>query len=150
MMKYATYVIESCIKEGKEISIAYIDLDNFKNVNDKYGHAYGDEILKLCAGLIKNNLRENDIVSRLGGDEFSVIMPEISADSAVVFLENIRREFEKNEKLRDLHVSATIGVVMEDISKMEVEQILSRADAIMYEAKALGKNRVYRPNVKNL
>ncbi len=128
-----------------QFSIAYIDLDNFKKVNDEYGHAAGDQILCMVADTLKIHLRSTDLVARVGGDEFTVLLVQTDSSS-------VRQAFDKcylalKEKLlvNGMGVTASVGVVTYTRFHQELGEIISKADAWMYRVKKSGKNQiVYR------
>ena len=127
-------------RNKRPISMAYIDLDNFKQVNDRLGHPGGDALLRQCAALIANCVRASDIVARLGGDEFAIFLPETDAASATAMIERIRTTIEIAPDFHTLQVTASIGLVCEDPCASEIDTLLSKADLLMYEIKRGGKN----------
>ena len=131
-----------CKRYAHPVALAYIDLDNFKQVNDSRGHARGDELLRKCAAIIGRSLRTSDIAARLGGDEFVVFLPETTAESAWVPLERIRQAMESSVDFRMAGVTASIGIVADESGKFDIEGLLKRADAQMYQVKRDSKNRV--------
>jgi diguanylate cyclase (GGDEF)-like protein len=127
--------------------LVLIDIDNFKYINDTYGHPYGDNFLIEVARLIKNTLkRANDTLFRLGGDEFAILLANLSLDDALTICTDIQRAFKKNT-YKDL-VSLSMGVIsIESIHSANVENLISIADVNLYEAKKQGKNKVISNNV---
>jgi len=138
--------IKMCINEdirNKTISaVMFLDLDNFKNVNDIYGHDYGDIVLQMAAKRIRNILRTNDTVARIGGDEFSVILRNIKDRSdAGKVAKNIIKELEKDiivDKYT-FHISASIGISITPQDSDDIGEILKYSDLTMYKAKRSGK-----------
>jgi diguanylate cyclase (GGDEF)-like protein/PAS domain S-box-containing protein len=131
-------------KRGVMSSILYMDLDNFKEVNDSVGHSIGDEVLITLAGILNRELRMEDIVFRLGGDEFAVLLDGMGSREAYSAAERLRtvveaHRFEFANRLFPLSLS--IGLIQID-GTLAPEDLLSQADAAMYRAKAQGKNRV--------
>jgi len=126
----------------RPVCLAFIDLDNFKRVNDTHGHHRGDEVLKACARLIAGNVRSSDIVARLGGDEFVVLLPETDADSAQALLERMRMAIARSPDIISVGVTPSIGLVFENPITSDIETLLRKADGLMYEAKRDGKNTV--------
>ena len=122
-------------RHGRPVSLAYIDLDNFKHVNDAYGHARGDELLRQCSTLIVGSVRSSDTVARLGGDEFAVFMPETDAPSASYLVERIRHAIESAPDVSSFAITASFGIASEQPAKSDVAGLLGKADALMYAHK---------------
>lgn len=125
-------------------SVLFMDLDNFKKINDKYGHDAGDLVLKTAAKTLRRNLRKNDIYGRWGGEEFVVVLPKITKAIAEKVAEKLRREIE-NLKIRiadgkKLRVTMSIGIVVHH-DEINLSEMINKADKVMYEAKKKGKNR---------
>lgn len=126
------------------LSVALMDLDFFKRINDKLSHAVGDEVLKTVARILQDNTRETDIVSRYGGEEFAVVFIDTPLEQAVQAGEKIRRTIENHpwhEIHPDLKVTVSIGF-SDDLTLENHEHLLNAADTKLYEAKQAGKNRV--------
>ncbi|MGZ5579458.1 MAG: diguanylate cyclase domain-containing protein, partial [Methylobacter sp.] len=126
-----------------QIAILFIDLDGFKAVNDYFGHAAGDEILKNTAKLLKSSLREQDTIARLGGDEFVVLLPEINDKSCVLpvakkILTHLQQVMSNDKKI--LSVTPSIGISMYPADGSHYESLIANADKAMYTAKAKGRN----------
>jgi diguanylate cyclase (GGDEF)-like protein len=125
------------------VSLLYLDLDNFKELNDSRGHQTGDTVLRLVADAMRLAVRETDIVGRMGGDEFAVLMPETDgtlADTVARRLnEGIKTAFPATPA-----VSASIGIVSFDDTAATADDVLRRADQAMYDAKRSGKDQVVR------
>jgi diguanylate cyclase (GGDEF)-like protein len=122
----------------------YLDLDGFKAINDTYGHAYGDEILKMVSQRLLSNARKEDTVARLGGDEFVVVLGEIHslADAqgpAAKLVEALSEPFFINDLT--LRLSTSIGIALYPDDAENVDALISIADYALYEAKRSGKNR---------
>ena len=134
-------------RSGKPISLAMIDIDNFKRVNDSYGHDVGDQALIHVANICQNNIRASDIFVRFGGEEFIVLLPNCSAEDATQTMEKVRKaiaEFSlRAMKDIDLSITVSIGVTSESDT---IDNMLKKADAFMYEAKQTGKNKVCSQN----
>ena len=131
-------------KRGAISSLLYMDLDNFKEVNDNLGHSIGDDVLIALSGLLKAELRTEDSVFRIGGDEFAVLLEGMDSREALTAAERLRlvvegHTFELNGRLFPLSLS--IGLIQIERT-LTTGELLSQADAAMYRAKAQGKNRV--------
>lgn len=127
--------------EEHKFCLIILDIDNFKSVNDTYGHDYGDVVLIEVAKVIKNNIRQSDTFARWGGEEFVILLPLVELESAIVFTEKIRElickiKFEKLDR-----ITCSFGLVEFDINDDE-KTILKRADEYLYKAKKSGKNKV--------
>lgn len=129
------------------MSLLMMDIDNFKHVNDTYGHLIGDRVLKEIARTIKNTCRNIDVPARYGGEEFTVILPETAAKDATVIAERLRRNIEKivvpiDDKVT-LRTSISIGISEFPSSSNESEGLIKTADEALYKAKNDGKNCIY-------
>lgn len=126
------------------IGVALVDIDNFKAVNDTYGHAMGDRLLQLVAKTLRTTLRPRDVLSRWGGEEFLAALPAITADALEAVLERMRVLVESTwldfEGVR-LQVTISVGAVLV-FANEPLETVLGRADALLYRAKEAGRNRV--------
>src|SRR5437773_3262590 len=130
----------------RPLALLYMDLDNFKVINDTHGHQTGDAVLRLVADSMRSSVRHADVVGRLGGDEFAVLMPETDAalaDAAAKRLaESLRTVFKGTPT-----VTASIGVVSCRVADANTDELLRRADQAMYEAKRAGKDRVVQVTI---
>lgn len=127
------------------VAVVMIDVDNFKTVNDQYGHCIGDEVLKEIAVYLKSTKRDCDIAARMGGEEFCLVLTECSSETALMFLERIRvdisnLEFRCCDKL--FKVTCSFGVAYLGDSVKTVDTLLSQADTALYQAKNGGRNRI--------
>lgn len=133
-------------RSGTHFCVLFIDLDHFKSVNDTHGHAAGDQVLKSAAQCIGENIRASDLLGRVGGEEFSVFLPETDLESGAAVAEKIRRAIESLEIViasgQPLKISASIGVARGQHHGQTLKEIQQQADAAMYEAKKSGRNRV--------
>jgi diguanylate cyclase (GGDEF)-like protein len=130
---------------GGQIAVLIFDLDHFKQINDRFGHAQGDHVLKLFATKSKEHLNGSSIVARLGGEEFAAILPGADASSAVRAAEAVRRAFAKSAAFIDgLPVGATVSVGAASDADLhsDLNALFRRADAALYAAKRGGRNRV--------
>jgi len=129
----------------QNLAVLMLDLDRFKRVNDRYGHQTGDKVLRHVASLMKAVTREVDIVTRYGGEEFAVILPNTGQAGAMSCAENIRRTVESTTLAvegNELHVTLSVGAACLDADVKDEDDLLRRADAALRRAKALGRNRV--------
>lgn len=127
----------------KNISFIFFDIDHFKNINDTYGHAAGDEVLKAVARSIEEGVRKRDIVSRWGGEEFVVILVGANEKSAMSKAESIRKSVERSnlESLPGVKVTVSAGVAGRE-EGATFEETIKRADKALYQAKESGRNKV--------
>ncbi len=125
----------------RPLALMYMDLDNFKVINDTHGHQTGDAVLRLFSDAMRSSVRQADVVGRLGGDEFAVLMPETDAQladaAAKRLVAGLRNVFKGTP-----NVTASIGVVSCTATDASTDDLLRRADQAMYDAKKLGKDRV--------
>lgn len=130
-------------EDRKGIAVAFIDLDNFKKVNDTLGHEKGDQVIKRAASIMKSTLREEDLLARYGGDEFVVLLKDVTERQAAFVAENLRRGIEDDSALNELSVTASIGVCSsETLESSDPNDFLKRADEALYEVKRSGRNQV--------
>lgn len=135
---------ERCVRSRRPLVLALLDLDFFKLVNDRYGHAAGDAVLCAFAGRVLDNLRSTDVLARWGGEEFLLLLPETSLDGALVLLERVRREVAElcvETANGEIRLTVSIGVAAGRVQET-MEQVLEHADEALYQAKAQGRDRV--------
>ena len=125
------------------LTLAYVDLDDFKSINDRFGHARGDEVLVAVARAMRKACRSTDIVGRVGGDEFVVLFPETGRDAAETALVKVRSRLEEAASQHGSRVTASIGSVSFARPPADVEALVHEADTVMYAAKAGGKNALH-------
>ncbi len=123
-------------------TVAYMDVDNFKEVNDRHGHSTGDAVLRAVGHAIRANLREIDVIARLGGDEFVILMPETDDAAAQAVVARVRQNIANVIEHGRWPISFSIGVVTWTTPPRTVDYMLKHADATMYAVKNNGKNRV--------
>ena len=138
--------LEKARHEDSRLSLAMIDVDNFKNYNDTFGHIKGDEALKRIASVFKSKSRKFDYAARYGGEEFAIIMPRTSKENARLFTERLRSEVEvlptpKTSRGKDWQLSISSGIAVFPDDAVTKDELISRADLALYEAKSGGKNR---------
>jgi len=148
--RYFTQLLNTEIRRsqrsGHPLSLLHMDLDHFKRVNDTHGHAVGDDTLKAFATATRKVLRDIDIIGRMGGEEFAVMLPNTDHAGALILAERIRHEIEMIELSFDdkkIHLTASIGLAMFDtLNEDDLDNFMKRADKALYRAKHQGRNRV--------
>jgi diguanylate cyclase (GGDEF)-like protein len=130
-------------KRSKQpISLAYIDLDGFKHVNDHLGHLAGDHLLRVVAQTIQSTIRKTDLAGRLGGDEFAILMPNTDHSGMQVIIGRVRDNVLQQMKLLQSSITLSAGVICFDLPPTDVDHMIQQADRLMYRVKAQGKNDV--------
>lgn len=136
--------IQKLFNESKRdegvVSYAMFDIDDFKIVNDTYGHQTGDDVLRGIGQIIKDNIREMDIAVRYGGEELGVIFPNIDKNSAILIADRIRKNIETSFK-ENWHITISCGVA-DSYEKEDITSLINSADEALYRAKKSGKNKV--------
>jgi len=135
--------IQQSERSGEKFALVTLDLDNFKFINDNYGHPAGDQLLTKIARRLKRAIRSSDIVARLGGDEFSLLLKDVKKDSDFVMLvENIMAIFQQPIQIDSKAVSVTtsIGIAIFPTDTQTASELIDHSDRAMYQAKALGRN----------
>ena len=123
-------------------TLAYVDLDNFKAVNDRFGHPAGDQVLRTVVRAARKYLRKTDVIARLGGDEFVLLLPETDEESARVALSKIREELMEEMRLGDWPITFSIGVLTCSVAPHTTEELVRMADELMYSVKRVSKNGI--------
>ncbi|MCK7498384.1 MAG: GGDEF domain-containing protein [Comamonadaceae bacterium] len=123
------------------ITAVFIDLDRFKEVNDRLGHMTGDQLLATVAQVIRSHLRASDISGRLGGDEFALLLPNMDSLSAADCVERLRERLLSAMREQHWPVTFSIGVASCDVTSENFDDLLAKADALMYEVKGSGRER---------
>jgi len=137
--------ISAASRTGQRYAVLFVDLDHFKAVNDTYGHAAGDAVLKAVAACLGQSIRKSDALGRIGGEEFSVFLPNTLQPGALQLGESMRAAIESlNPSIgsQNLRITASIGVAVCATPDEPMQAIQQRADKAMYTAKSLGRNRV--------
>ena len=146
MLEHLQLAMKTADRENEKVAVVFLDLDNFKDVNDTLGHDVGDKLLVECATRIKRCLRADDTVSRLGGDEFVIILNGILGLSSIEnVVQKLLGEIVKPYTLEfeRVHTSASMGVTLYPDDAIDVKELLKNADQAMYGAKAQGKNNYH-------
>ena len=121
-------------------TLAYLDLDDFKNVNDQFGHAAGDQVLRSVVGYIRKNMRRTDVVTRLGGDEFAILLPETNQESASIAIFKLQSGLLEEMRQNNWPVTFSIGVLTCTAAPSTTDELVKMADALMYSVKRDSKN----------
>lgn len=143
-LEHAAALRGQAAKKGEAVTVLMFDLDHFKSINDRFGHAVGDDALRLFATTVRSRMRANDIVGRLGGEEFAAIVPG-DLDTAAKIAERVRSGFEQvGVEISGHRIGATvsIGAAASLEPDLDVHGLLARADAALYKAKSSGRNRM--------
>jgi diguanylate cyclase (GGDEF)-like protein len=135
--------IALCGRAGMSLSIVYLDLDGFKAINDAYGHAAGDQVLRIAAGRLQSRLRDSDLAARLGGDEFAVVLADTGLSTGAAVAEELTQTLSAPYSLgpTEIVISASAGVAAYPDCGVSVDALLHHADQAMYAAKAAAKQR---------
>lgn len=148
--RHFSKVIEQLFAEanryGQDLTCVMIDLDGYKQLNDKFGHQVGDKLLQVAGKAISANMRQMDVAARYGGDEFVLLLPHATADDAVEVADRIRQDFAQASKQvlqRDTGVTMSIGIgSVGETRPAHADQLVAAADGALYQAKEQGRNRI--------
>ena len=130
------------MRQNQKFTVIGIDLDHLKQINDTYGHNYGDIAIKTIAEVLKSNARSIDIAARMGGEEFNLILPAVDIEGGCIAAERIRKAIESVELEKIGHITASLGVATYPDQSDDLEELLELTDQAMYESKRNGRNRV--------
>ncbi|MDA5193113.1 PleD family two-component system response regulator [Govanella unica] len=146
MTSHLETLLQNAEQSGRTLSVMMMDIDYFKRINDSYGHAAGDQVLRDFAQRISRNIRGIDLAARFGGEEFVVIMPETDTDFAVMVAERLRAAIEQEpfhiNTTTSQAVTVSLGIACTAGHPASLESLIARADAALYQAKNEGRNRV--------
>jgi len=146
-MEVLTHQVEVSRRYGWPLSLLFLDIDNFKGINDTLGHPEGDLVLKALARFLQAHVRQADVLCRYGGEEFVVLLLQTSGDQALLLAERLREGIADTPVSlsdREIHITVSFGV-SHLTSEMHGEDLVKTADATLYQAKQSGKNRVCGP-----
>ena len=134
--------IERSLRYAHPFTIAYIDIDDFKSINDRLGHAAGDQALCRMVERVAGRLRKTDLVARLGGDEFAILLPETDQAAAQAILANIHSEIMAGFQAGGWDATISIGVLTCQTPPPSADEVIARVDEVMYSVKHAGKNAI--------
>lgn len=138
-------VLNQAKRYGHPFSLIMLDVDHFKQVNDTYGHAGGDDVLETLADILRKQAREVDILGRLGGEEFALILPETTLPDAIAMAERLRTEIENttvSSTKSEILITASFGLSALTSQQTSLEDLVNEADDALYQAKRKGRNTV--------
>src|SRR5436190_21925904 len=141
----AEALLQQQVARDRPIAVLLIDLDHFKSINDRFGHAVGDKVLQIFAKTTRAGLRQTDLVGRLGGEEFTVMLADASMDNAYLVADRLRKAFAAAAAVVDgetIYATASIGVSVIVDPRQDLAKLITLADQALYLAKARGRNRV--------
>jgi len=141
----AESLLQQQTARDRPIAVLLIDLDHFKSINDRFGHAVGDKVLQIFAKTTRGGLRQADLVGRLGGEEFTVVLADASLDNAYLVADRLRKAFAAGAAVVDgeaIYATASIGVAVIIDPRQDLAKLITLADQALYLAKARGRNRV--------
>jgi diguanylate cyclase (GGDEF)-like protein len=138
----AEKMFELASRHGRPTTIAYIDLDDFKQVNDRHGHSEGDKVLQTVGEILLNSVRKTEVAGRLGGDEFAIALPETDEKGAQAVFNKLRKSLDQAMQEHNWPVGFSIGVISFDLPPANFDEAVRLADALMYRVKKSGKNHI--------
>lgn len=141
-LELLSWEVERFRRHQRPLTLAYLDVDNFKTVNDSYGHSVGDQLLRSLSHTLKTNIRSVDIVARLGGDEFALLLPETDYRSAQVVVTRLQDKLLAAMAVKSFPVGFSIGVVTFLSLPESIDEMIELVDHLMYDVKNSGKNRL--------
>ena len=148
-LDHMIYIIALSHRDGAPLTLAYIDLDNFKQVNDRFGHSEGDRLLQSVGQTLQDSIRRTDVVARLGGDEFALLLPVTNEEAARILIGKIKLKLDKTLTNCPQEVACSIGSVSFLQPPSTPDEAVRMADLAMYKAKRLGKNRIHFETVES-
>jgi diguanylate cyclase (GGDEF)-like protein len=136
---------QELLEQGRTLTALMLDVDYFKAINDRYGHAAGDYALQQLVAMLQAEIRDKDLLGRLGGEEFAIVLSVRSPDEATVVAERLRLRVAQTQLISGDHeftMTISVGVAVRQQADFKIDQVIARADAALYRAKASGRNRV--------
>jgi len=134
--------ISRTVRYQRNLSLAYLDIDDFKQINDLHGHSVANKLLGLIIDTIRSNLRITDIIGRVGGDEFAILLPEANLEQALTVMTKVQNNLAAQLKQQNWNITFSIGLVNCTGQSCTSDDLLKEADKLMYEVKHSGKNRI--------
>lgn len=134
--------LDRSVRYQHPFTVAFIDIDNFKTINDTFGHTFGDKVLRAISQNIQRNLRKTDIIARVGGDEFAILLPEADADTARAAISKMQQKLMEEMLSNKWPVTFSIGVITLNAPQLTVDEIIGMADKTMYSVKNYGKDNI--------
>ncbi|MBX6427119.1 MAG: GGDEF domain-containing protein [Variibacter sp.] len=144
-LEFAEQIRRRQVQRMRPVAVFLVDLDHFKSINDRFGHTIGDRVLQIFAKVSTANLRSTDLVGRLGGEEFAILLADANRDNAFVVADRIRRAFASTAEMvdgRPVEATISIGVAIIQDPEQDLDALIEQADQALYKAKAAGRNRV--------
>ena len=136
---------QDLLEQGRTLTALMLDVDHFKAINDRYGHAAGDYALQQLVAMHQAEIRDKDLLGRLGGEEFAVVLPVCSPNEATAVAERLRRRVAQTRLIigdNKFTMTVSVGVAVRQQADFKIDQVIARADTALYQAKASGRNRV--------
>lgn len=144
-LQHASKELKRSQRYSRPLSVIMIDIDHFKKINDQHGHAAGDHVLQIFVEAIEEEIRSTDVIGRLGGEEFALLLPDTTRKAAAQLAERVRQRITKYPYIAGtmlIEVTASLGVAVLEENDEHFKAVLQRADAALYKAKHNGRNRV--------
>jgi len=129
-------------RNQRPFTVAFIDIDNFKAVNDQFGHIIGDQVLITLVNSVSKVIRKSDFIARLGGDEFAVLFPETDQEAARIIFAKIQNSFVEAAQQKNWSITFSVGVLVCKVAPPTTDELIRKADELMYLAKSDGKNTI--------
>jgi len=142
LLELITYETAQCSRHDRPLSLAFLDLDNFKTVNDQRGHDEGDKVLCTVVASLKKTLRQTDTIARVGGDEFVVMLPETDAETTGELIHKVQAHLQIAMKQHGWPVTFSIGIITYVTPQCSAEELIHQADLLMYSIKNNSKNGI--------